>query len=114
MMPPRWRLSHALIDIREPHQPFSAGDFRTEAAAAMARITAAGRIPLCGRHRPLPRPERGWAAAGGDPGLVRGWKTRRGAKAGPACARLAQVDPLAAARGPAGRPATICGRWCGS
>lgn len=37
---------HRLIDIRDPAQSYSAADFRTDALAAMAEITAAGRIPL--------------------------------------------------------------------
>jgi tRNA dimethylallyltransferase len=37
---------HALIDIRDPAVPYSAADFRNDARAEMARITAAGRIPL--------------------------------------------------------------------
>lgn len=37
---------HRLIDIRDPHEPYSAAEFRTDALKAMAEITAAGRIPL--------------------------------------------------------------------
>lgn len=37
---------HRLIDIRDPSQPYSAADFRTDALAEMAGISAAGRIPL--------------------------------------------------------------------
>lgn len=40
------RYPHELIDIRDPAQPYSAADFRDDARAAMARITARGRIPL--------------------------------------------------------------------
>lgn len=37
---------HHLIDIRDPSESYSAADFRAEALALMADITARGRIPL--------------------------------------------------------------------
>lgn len=37
---------HRLIDILDPAQSYSAADFRTDALAAMADITARGKIPL--------------------------------------------------------------------
>lgn len=37
---------HRLIDLIEPIEAYSAADFRHDALAAMAEITAAGRIPL--------------------------------------------------------------------
>ena len=37
---------HRLIDIRDPAEPYSAADFRTDAQREMAEIVAAGRIPL--------------------------------------------------------------------
>ena len=37
---------HRLIDIRDPAQSYSAAEFRRDALAAMADITARGRIPL--------------------------------------------------------------------
>ncbi len=37
---------HRLIDIRDPAEAYSAAEFRADALAAMAEITAAGRIPL--------------------------------------------------------------------
>lgn len=37
---------HRLIDICDPAETYSAADFRRDALAAMAEITAAGRIPL--------------------------------------------------------------------
>ena len=40
------RYPHALIDIRDPAQPYSAADFATDAVDAMRRATAQGRIPL--------------------------------------------------------------------
>lgn len=40
------RHPHRLIDIRDPTQPYSAGEFRSDALREMAQITAAGRVPL--------------------------------------------------------------------
>ena len=40
------RAPHQLIDIRDPEDPYSAGDFVRDAADAMAASHAAGRIPL--------------------------------------------------------------------
>lgn len=40
------RAPHRLIDIREPSEPYSAGDFRRDALAAIAEIQAKGNIPL--------------------------------------------------------------------
>lgn len=40
------RYPHALVDIRDPAEPYSAADFRADAVRAMDAITAAGRVPL--------------------------------------------------------------------
>ena len=40
------RVPHRLVDICEPSEPYSAAQFRADALAAMAEISAAGRIPL--------------------------------------------------------------------
>lgn len=40
------RYPHALVDIRDPAQPYSAADFRDDAVAAMERVTAKGGVPL--------------------------------------------------------------------
>ncbi len=37
---------HHLIDIQDPHEPYSAALFRKDALQCMAEITARGRIPL--------------------------------------------------------------------
>ncbi|SDG57244.1 tRNA dimethylallyltransferase [Pseudomonas benzenivorans] len=37
---------HRLIDIRDPAESYSAAEFRADALAAMAQITARGRIPV--------------------------------------------------------------------
>lgn len=40
------RHPHALVDIRDPAEPYSAADFRGDATIAMRRIGEAGRVPL--------------------------------------------------------------------
>jgi tRNA dimethylallyltransferase len=40
------RYPHALVDIRDPAQPYSAADFTADALAAMGAITGRGRVPL--------------------------------------------------------------------
>ncbi|MEO7065729.1 MAG: tRNA (adenosine(37)-N6)-dimethylallyltransferase MiaA [Rhodanobacter sp.] len=40
------RYPHALIDIRDPAQPYSAADFCVDATVAMQRISEKGRVPL--------------------------------------------------------------------
>lgn len=40
------RVPHKLVDVREPHDPYSAADFRREALAEIRRSHAAGRVPL--------------------------------------------------------------------
>lgn len=40
------RAPHRLIDICDPAETYSAADFRRDALAAMAEITAAGKVPL--------------------------------------------------------------------
>src|SRR5690242_21391466 len=35
---------HALLDLRDPSEPYSAAEFRIDALAAMARIHAQGRV----------------------------------------------------------------------
>ena len=40
------RHPHALIDIRDPSDPYSAAQFRDDALAAMRAITARGKVPL--------------------------------------------------------------------
>jgi tRNA dimethylallyltransferase len=40
------RYPHRLIDLISPEESYSAARFRTDALAAMAEITAAGRVPL--------------------------------------------------------------------
>ena len=40
------RLPHHLVDIRDPHQAYSAAEFASDALAAMHSIAARGRVPL--------------------------------------------------------------------
>jgi len=40
------RAPHRLIDIRDPHQAYSAAEFRADALACIADIHRAGRVPL--------------------------------------------------------------------
>jgi len=40
------RYPHALIDIRDPAQPYSAADFCTDARSVMRQISERGRVPL--------------------------------------------------------------------
>ncbi|OOG42126.1 tRNA (adenosine(37)-N6)-dimethylallyltransferase MiaA [Rhodanobacter sp. C05] len=40
------RYPHALVDIRDPAQPYSAADFRANALPVMQQISVRGRVPL--------------------------------------------------------------------
>lgn len=42
----RSAVAHHLLDIREPEQPYSAGEFRRDSLAHIAAISARGRVPL--------------------------------------------------------------------
>lgn len=96
------RYPHALIDIRDPVEPYSAADFRTDALAAMQAITDAGRIPLLvggtGLYfralqqglSALPEADAGLRARLGAEATVIGWPALH--------ARLATLDPVTAAR----------------
>ena len=96
------RAPHRLIDIREPHETYSAGHFRRDAQAAIADIHRAGKTPLLvggtGMYfaalmhglSPLP---------GADPELRRELAQQAEREGWPAMhARLARLDPAAAAR----------------
>jgi tRNA dimethylallyltransferase len=96
------RAPHHLIDIRDPHERYSAAEFRTDALAAVEAIRSRGRVPLLvggtGLYfralreglSPLP---------GADPALRRHLDAEGRALGWPALhARLAVLDPGAAAR----------------
>ena len=96
----RW--PHALVDIRDPAQPYSAAEFRDDALVAMRAITAQGRVPLLvgGTGLYFRALQRGLSELPeADPVL----RTRLGEEAArigwPAMhARLARLDPAAASR----------------
>lgn len=93
---------HALIDVRDPHEAYSAAAFRADALACMAEITARGRVPLLVGGTmlyfrallqgldDLPGAEPSVRAAIEDAARARGWPALH--------AELATVDPQTAAR----------------
>ncbi len=96
------RAAHRLIDICDPADAYSAARFRADALQAMAEITASGRVPLLvgGTMLYFRALEQGLSALpAADPG-VRARLEREAAIHGWAGlhARLARVDPAAAAR----------------
>jgi tRNA dimethylallyltransferase len=96
------RHPHRLVDIREPHQAYSAADFRRDALVAMDEISRAGRTPLLvgGTGLYFRALERGLSALPeGDQAVRRrlaaeaeviGWARMH--------ARLQQLDPVSAQR----------------
>lgn len=96
------RAPHRLIDIREPNQPYSAAEFRDDALREMASIVAAGRIPLLvgGTMLYFRALEHGLSALPTADPVVRERLERLAAELGWEAmhARLAEVDPVAAAR----------------
>jgi len=96
------RAPHRLIDIRDPAEAYSAAEFRADALREIAAIRAAGRIPLLvGGTMLYYRALLGGLAAlpAADP-AVRARLEAEAAEQGWAAlhARLAEVDPVAAAR----------------
>lgn len=93
---------HRLIDIRDPAQGYSAADFRTDALAHMAKITAAGRIPLLvgGTGLYFRALEQGLSSLpAADPEIRRQLEDEASVSGWPALhARLAEVDAEAAGR----------------
>jgi tRNA dimethylallyltransferase len=96
------RHPHALIDIREPFEPYSAAMFRDDALAAMRAITARGSVPLLvgGTGLYFRALERGLSAMpSADPELRERLRAEAEREGWPALhMRLAAVDPDAAAR----------------
>ena len=96
------RYTHHLVDIREPEEPYSAAEFRTDSLALMADITARGKIPLLvgGTMLYFKALQAGLAELPGADAAVRARITRLAEGFGWAAvhARLAEVDPVAAAR----------------
>ena len=96
------RYPHALVDIRDPAQPYSAADFSDDALVAMRSISGRGRVPLLvgGTGLYFRALQQGLSALPQADASIR---QRLGAEAQqlgwPALhARLAQLDPAAAAR----------------
>ena len=96
------RYPHRLIDICDPAETYSAARFRDDALAAMAEITAAGRIPLLvgGTMLYFRALQHGLSVLPEADAEVRRALNKRLASAGaPALHRwLAEVDPGAAAQ----------------
>lgn len=96
------RAPHHLIDIRDPSEHYSAGDFRRDALELLDRISAAGRVPILvgGTMLYFRALEHGLAdLPAADPAL-RERLNRRAARKGwhALHAELEHVDPAAAAR----------------
>lgn len=96
------RAPHRLIDIRDPANAYSAAEFRRDALQEMAAITATGRIPLLtgGTMLYFKVLLEGLAAMPEASPEVRARLDAEAAASGwPALhARLAEVDPVSAAR----------------
>lgn len=93
---------HALVDIRDPHEPFSAGDFRDAALAAMDDARRHSRVPLLvgGTGLYFRALTRGLAVMPPADEAIRAVLDARARSEGlPALhAELARIDPDAAAR----------------
>jgi tRNA dimethylallyltransferase len=93
---------HALVDIRDPEDPYSAGDFVRDAQVEIDAAHAAGRLPLLVGGTmlyfrslvhgiaELPEADAGARAAIDEEALARGWPSLH--------ADLAKIDPATAAR----------------
>ena len=93
---------HALIDIRDPAEPYSAADFRVDAIAVMQRITAQGRVPLLvgGTGLYFRALQQGLSNLPEASPSIRAGLAAEASQHGWAAlhARLARIDPSAAAR----------------
>ncbi|GMG85882.1 tRNA (adenosine(37)-N6)-dimethylallyltransferase MiaA [Biformimicrobium ophioploci] len=96
------RYPHRLIDICDPSESYSAGQFRRDAIAAMHEITGAGRIPLLVGGTMLyfrALLEGMTELPQGDPAIRAELEARAEREGWPALhAELAKVDPESAAR----------------
>jgi tRNA dimethylallyltransferase len=100
--PARARIAHHLLDIRDPAESYSAGEFTRDAAAAMEEIWRRGRYPLLvgGTMLYFHTLSHGIAALPEADPNVRAQIEREAADAGWAAVHreLAGVDPAAGAR----------------
>ena len=98
----RAAVPHHLLDIRDPDQPYSAGQFRDDALRLIAQIEARGRVALLvgGTFLYFRALEKGLAALPtADPAQRRAIEEEAAARGWAALhAELAAVDPIAAAR----------------
>ena len=105
------RAPHRLIDIRDPHERYSAAEFRDDALGAIADLRASGRMPLLvgGTGLYFRALAQGLAVLPAADREVRAGIEREAARAGwPALhARLAAVDPASARRIHANDPQRI-------
>jgi tRNA dimethylallyltransferase len=96
------RHPHALVDIRDPAEPYSAADFRADALTAMQQVSARGRVPLLvgGTGLYFRALQRGLADLPEADPATRARLVAEASRHGwPAMhARLARLDPLAASR----------------
>lgn len=96
------RCPHALLDIRDPAEPYSAADFRNDALAAMCTIRGRGQVPLLvgGTGLYFRALQHGLATMPSADPAVRARLREQAGDAGWAAlhARLARLDPEAAAR----------------
>jgi tRNA dimethylallyltransferase len=96
------RYTHHLVDIREPHEPYSAAEFRADSLALMADITGRGKVPLLvgGTMLYFKALQAGLAELPGADAAVRAGIAQMAGEFGWAAVhtRLAEVDPAAAAR----------------
>lgn len=98
----RARAPHRLIDIRDPAEVYSAAQFRCDAEREIAAIHASGRIPLLvgGTMLYFRALAQGLSRLPAADPVLRAQLAADRARAGSAAlhARLARVDPVAAAR----------------
>jgi tRNA dimethylallyltransferase len=96
------RAPHALIDIRDPAQPYSAADFCRDASVEIERIHGAGRLPLLvgGTSLYFRALEHGLSDMPGRDERLRAALTEQAGELGWAALheRLAGVDPASATR----------------
>ncbi|MCP5199038.1 MAG: tRNA (adenosine(37)-N6)-dimethylallyltransferase MiaA [Gammaproteobacteria bacterium] len=98
----RARVAHHLVDIRDPGETYSAAEFRADARAAIAAVAARGAVPLLvgGTGLYFRALDEGLAELPAADAALRAELAQELARDGAAAlhARLAAVDPAAAAR----------------